>query len=180
MRSWSIRSIAVGAVIVAGACSGSATDPTSDGDLTVVLSVTPASNATAISTSSPITITFSRPMMAGMELLVTLHEGTIVGPPVAGTFSWSSDRTALTFAPSENLKSGTTYVLHLSPNLRDATGRGVGFAACAQRVGGQSVSPGMMTAGMMGGGNRAGMMGQGWQAGTGMWGYGMSFTFTTA
>jgi len=119
-------------------------------------------------------------MMAGMELLVTLHEGTIVGPPVAGTFAWSSDRTSLTFAPSESLKPRTTYVLHLSPNLRDANGRGVGFAACAQRVGGQSVSPGMMTGGRMGGGNGAGMMGPGWQAGTGMWGYGMSFTFTTA
>ena len=180
MKSWSIRGIAVGAVIVAGACSGSAIDPTSDGDLTVVLSVTPVSNATGISTSSPITITFSRAMMAGMELLVTLHEGTIVGPPVAGTFSWLLDRTSLTFAPSANLKPGTTYVLHLSPNLRDATGRGLGFAACAQRVGGQPVPQGMMSGGRMGGGNGAGMMGPGWQAGSGMWGYGMSFTFTTA
>jgi hypothetical protein len=119
-------------------------------------------------------------MMAGMELLVTLHEGTIVGPPVPGSFSWSSDRTSLTFVPTENLKPETAYVLHLSPNLRDATGRGIGYAACAQRVSGQSVSPGMMTGSRMGGGNGAGMMGPGWQAGTGIWGYGMSFTFTTA
>lgn len=176
----SVRSLAVGGVIVVGACSGSAAAPVEDADLTVVLSVTPASNATGISPSSPITITFSHPMMVGMELLVALHEGTIAGPLVEGSFSWSPDRTSLTFVPTENLKPATTYVLHLSPNLKDDTGRGIGFAACAERVGGQSVSPGMMTGGRMGGGNGAGMMGPGWQAGTGTWGYGMTFTFTTA
>ncbi|HEY5545921.1 MAG TPA: Ig-like domain-containing protein [Gemmatimonadaceae bacterium] len=180
MWSKSIRGIAVGGAIVVGACSGRVTAPVTDGDPTVVLSVTPASNATGVSTSSPITITFSHPMTAGMELLVALHEGTIVGPPVPGSFSWSSDRTSLTFVPAENLRPGTTYVLHLSPNLQDDTGRGIDFAGCAQRVGGQSVSPGMMTGGMMGGGSGAGMMGPGWQAGAGTWGYGMSFTFTTA
>jgi hypothetical protein len=82
--------------------------------------------------------------------------------------------------PTENLKPATTYVLHLSPNLKDANGRGIGFAACAQSVGGQPVSPGMMTGGRMGGANGTGMMGPGWQAGQGTWGYGMSFTFTTA
>lgn len=176
----SIRGIAVGGAIVVAACSGSSTGLGGDGDLPVVLSVIPASNATGVSTSSPIIITFSHPMMAGMELLVTLHEGTIVGPPVPGSFSWSSDRTSLTFAPTGNLKAATTYVLHLSPNLRDTTGRGIDFAACAQRVGGQSVPRGMMNGGMMGGGYGPGMMGPGWQAGSGTWGYGMSFTFTTA
>jgi hypothetical protein len=171
--------VAAGGAIVAGACSGSATLAT-DNELTVVLSVTPASNATGVSTSSPITITFSHPMMVGMELLVTLHEGIILGTPVQGSLSWSSHRTTLTFVPAENLKSGTTYVLHLSPNLRDDTGQGIDFAGCAQRVGGQSVAPGMMTGGMMGGGNGTGMMGPGWQAGAGTWGYGMTFTFTTA
>ena len=176
----SIRGIAVGGAIMVAACSSSSTAPGGDGDLAVVLSVTPASNATGISTSSPITITFSHPMMVGMELLVALHEGTIVGPLVEGSFSWSPDRRSLTLVPTENLKPATTYVLHLSPNLKDATGRGIGFAACAQSVGGQPVSPGMMTGGRMGGANGTGMMGPGWQAGQGTWGYGMSFTFTTA
>jgi hypothetical protein len=175
----SIRGIAIGGAIAVGACSGT-TAPMTERDLTVVLSVTPANNATRVGISSPITITFSHPMMVGMELLVTLHEGTIVGPPVPGNFAWSPDRTSLTFVPADDLESGTTYVLHLSPNLRDATGRGIGFAACAQNVGGKPVSPGMMSGGMMGGGNGAGMMGPGWQAGQGTWGFGMSFTFTTA
>ena len=176
----SIRGIAAGGAIIVAACSGSSTAPGGYVDPPVVLGVIPASNATGVSTSSPITITFSHPMMVGMELLVTLHEGTILGPPVPGSYSWSSDRTSLTFAPTENLKSATTYLLHLSPNLRDTTGRGIDFAACAQRVGGQSVPSGMMNGGRMGGGYGAGMMGPGWQDGTGTWGYGMSFTFTTA
>jgi hypothetical protein len=90
----SIRGIAVGGAIVVAACSGSSTAPGGDGDLAVVLSVMPAGNATGVSASSPITITFSHPMMAGMELLVTLHEGTLVGPLVEGS-SWSPDRTSL-------------------------------------------------------------------------------------
>jgi hypothetical protein len=180
MWSKSIRGIAVVGAFVAGACSGGPTDPVVDTDSTVVLSVVPPGNATGVSPSSPVTITFSHPMMAGMELLVMLHEGTVVGPVVAGTASWSPDRTSLTFVPTENLKPGTTYVLHLSPNLRDATGGGIGYAACAGNLGGQSVPPGMMTGGRMGGGNGYGMMGPGWQAGTGTWGYGMTFTFTTA
>ena len=160
----------VGAVAIA-ACSGSATAPSADADLPVVLSVIPASNAANVDPSSPITIAFNRPMMVGMELLVILHEGTVAGPKVPGSFSWSSDRTTLTFVPAGALKSKASYVLHLSPNLKDAAGRGIDFAGCAQRVGGQSVS-----GGMMGGG----MMGPGWQPGSGTWGYGMTFTFTTA
>lgn len=177
MRAWSVRVFAVGTAIVASACSRTVTGPIDD--LTVVLSVSPAGNSTGISVSTPITITFSRPMMAGMELLVTLHEGTILGPPVSGISGWSPDRMSLTFTPSENLKARTTYVLHLSPGLRDGTGRRIGFAACAQRLGGQPVQ-GTMSSGMMGGGSGAGGMGPGWQPGAGTWGYGMSFTFTTA
>jgi hypothetical protein len=137
----------------------------------VVLSVTPASNAPSVDPSSPVTIVFNHSMMVGMEVPVILHEGTVLGSQVAGSFSWSSDRSALTFAPAKALKSKTTYVLHLSPNLQDARGRGIDFAGCAQRVGGQRP-----TGGMMGGG----MTGTGWQPGAGTWGYGMTLTFTTA
>jgi Big-like domain-containing protein len=179
MWSRSVRGIAVAGALVAGACSGDSTAPVVDTDSTVVLSVVPLGNATGVSPSSPVTITFSHPMMAGMDQLVMLHEGTVVGPVIPGTASWSLDRTSLTFVPAEILKSATMYVLHLSPNLRDATGGGINYADCPRNLGGQSVPPGM-TGGRMGGGNGPGMMGPGWQAGTGTWGYGMTFTFTTA
>ena len=167
----SLRGILLAGAVFSSACSGSATAPSADADQPVVSSVTPASNAASVNPSSPITIVFNRSMMAGMESLVILHEETVAGPKVPGSFTWSPDRTTLTFVPAGALKSKTTYVLHLSPNLKDATGRGIDFAGCAQRVGGQSVS-----GGMMGGG----MMGPGWQPGSGTWGYGMTFTFITA
>ena len=174
----SIPAIALAGVIALGACSGMASAPRSGDDAFVVLSVHPASGATNVSPSSPISIAFSHRLMMGMELLVTLHEGTILGPAVPGSFSWSSDGKILTFVPTQTLESQTTYVLHLSPNLRAATGQGIALAACAQKVGGQPAAPGMMN-GMMGGPG-GGMMGPGWEAGQGTWGYGMTFTFTTA
>lgn len=170
MWNKSRRGVLLAGVVFSSACSSGAIAPAT-ADLPVVLGVTPAANATSVDPSSPITIAFNRPMMAGMEMLIMLHDGTAVGPQVPGNASWSSDRTVLTFVPARALRSKATYVLHLSPNLKDGLGRGIDFVACANRVGGRPPS-----GGMMGGG----MMGSGWQPGTGTWGQGMTFTFTTA
>jgi len=159
--------------IAAVACSGGEETSAPSGSA-VVLAVAPAANSTGVSPTSPIAITFNHPMMAGMELLVVLHNGTVTGPEVAGTWAWSLDRTTLTFLPNESFASRTTYVLHLSPNLKDAAGNTVDFAGCAGYVRGQPV-PG----GIFGWGGSCGM-GPGWKAGSGTWGYGMFFTFTTA
>ena len=161
------------AAITAVACSGGEETSAPSGSA-VVLAVAPAANSSGVSPTSPIAITFNHPMMVGMELLVVLHHGTVTGPEVAGTWAWSVDRTTLTFRPNESLASRTTYVLHLSPNLKDAAGNTVDFAACAGAVRGQPV-PG----GMFGWRGSCGT-GPGWKAGSGTWGYGMSFTFTTA
>ena len=163
-------SILLAGLAFSSACSRDAVAPAA-ADLPVVLGVTPAANSTSVDPSSPITIAFNRPMMVGMEMLIILHEGTAVGPQVPGSASWSTDRTVLTFMPAGALRSKATYVLHLSPNLKDALGRGIDFVGCANRVGGRPLS-----GGMMGGG----MMGPGWQSGGGTWGNGMTFTFNTA
>ena len=178
------------AVVGAYACSG-ATTPTlpaegaADPGL-IVRDVAPASGAVSVNPAAPVVISFSHAMMTGMEFLVVLHEGAVTGPQVVGTTTWSSDRLTLTFTPAQPLKSKTTYVLHLSPNLKDANGQPLNFPWCAQHLGGQAASGatlgGMMgsgSGGMMGSGS-GGMMGSGWQAGSGAWGYGMTFTFTTA
>ena len=145
-----------------------------------VSNITPASGTTDVDPAAPVTITFNRPMMAGMELLVLLHEGSVGGAQVASAATWSADRMQLTFIPSQTLKPRTDYVVHLSPNLQGSDGTMVNFAAHAQSVGGQAVPSTAMTGGMMGGGSGQGMMsGAGWQAGSGMWGFGMMFTFTT-
>jgi hypothetical protein len=161
----------------AAACSIRAGTEPRGADPTVVLSVSPVSGSTNVDPSGPITITFNHSMAVGMEMLVILHETSVTGPQIAGVAVWSTDRTRLTFTPAQALKAKTTYVLHLSPNLTDANGRRIDFASCAQQVNGQAV--GMMNGGMMSGGSGPGMMGPGWQAGSGPWGYGMTFTFAT-
>ena len=168
----------IGGATVMGCSSAGMMDATR-GDAVVVLDVVPRAGATGIDPGAPIVIAFSHPMMAGMEALVVVHEASIAGLAIPGTATWSGDRTRLTFQPTAPLKPKTTYVLHLSPNLADTDGHHLDFAGCAGAVGGQPAGGGMMGGwGMMGSGN--GMMGSGWTPGSGTWGHGMTFTFTTA
>ena len=177
----SLNTFLVAAVV---ACAGDKNGPTgprlATSDPLLVRNVVPASGATNVDPRAPIIVTFSSGMMTAMEKLVVLHEGAVTGQAVAGTATWSTDRTTLTFTPANPLKSNTVYVLHLSPYLSDLNGNTVDFAVCASAVGGRAVPSSMMRAlsGMMGG--RNGMMGSGWQPGSGAWGYGMTLTFTTA
>ncbi len=167
-------------VLALSACSGSTSSTGLSPTDVAVSSVLPASGATGVDAATPVTLAFNRSMMTGMEMLVLLHEGSVTGPPVTGNATWSADRMQLVFVPAQALKSKMSYVLHLSPNLQGSNGASVDFAACAQAVGGQAVPSAAMTGGMMSGGMGQGMMsGPGWQAGSGMWGFGMSFTFTT-
>lgn len=167
-------------VIAAGA--GCASDPGGPGSLApTVVSVAPAAGATGVGTTAPIVIGFSHAMLQGMETNVVLHQGTVTGPAVAGTWTWSGDRRTLTFVPSAPLEAATTWVLHLAPTLTSAMGEPLDHGACAG-LGGQGVTSGMMGGGMPGGMMRdsmgPGMMGAGWRMAGG--GYGMIFTFTTA
>ncbi len=166
-----------------GACTSSSA-PTALSDSAhaapAVASLSPAANATAVSTSTSVTLNFTGSMMTGMEMLVVVHEGSVTGPQVMGTASWSSDRKTMTFTPSAPLKSRTTYVVHLSPSLQGANGMMINLTS-GTMMGGQMVSAGMMgsaATGMMGGQSVSGMMGSGWKAADGT--YGMMFTFTTA
>lgn len=171
------------ATLAATACGrmSSVDGPTAGPDSPAVLAVLPAAGAQSIDPSAPIVITFSRPMMAGMEASVVLHEGTVAGSPVAGTAVWSGDRTMLTFTPGAPLKPRTTYVLHMSPGLLGQNGQAINLRSCTA-LGGQTVTAGMMgtsaTGGMMNGTWGSGMMGNGWRAGDGT--FGMYFTFTTS
>ena len=166
----------MGVFAVAGCGTGGSLLSPPNGAGPTLLSISPSSGATGVDPSVPITLAFSHPMMVGMEMLVAVHEGTVTGATIAGTSIWSADRTRLTFTPSEPLKPRMTYVVHLSPNLKDGGGHAIDLAACAQSVGGSAVAGSMMSGGTMG----PGMTGAGWQPGSGVWGYGMFFVFTTA
>lgn len=156
-----------GLALTASACGESG--PSMPVPETEVLSVIPAGGAAGVDPSAPITITFSHPMRPGMEMYVALHEGSVAGPPVPGTATWSADRTVLTFTPGAPLKAATTYVLHLGGGMLDANGRPIDYGACPA-LGGQPVSGPM---------NGGGMMGPGWRN-HGDSSYGMTFEFTTA
>lgn len=168
-------------ILTFGACSTS----TSPGgvpatDAPIALSVLPAAATAGVDPTKPIVITFNMSMMSGMEMLVVVHEGSVTGPQVAGSPSWSADRRVLTVTPATALKAKTTYVVHFSPSLQGTNGKMIDLAQCT-KIGGQYVSGGMMGSGgtgMMGGSWGPGMMGAGWQASDGT--FGMLFTFTTA
>jgi hypothetical protein len=148
-------------------------------DMPIVLSVLPAAAATGVDPTQPIVITFNMSMMSGMEMLVVVNEGSVTGPQITGSSSWSADRHVLTVTPATTLKAKMTYVVHLSPSLQGANGKTIDLAQCA-KIGGQYVSGGMMgsgAGGMMDGTWGPGMMGAGWQASNGT--FGMLFTFTT-
>jgi hypothetical protein len=157
-----------------GPLAACATDPVGANDpRPEVLSVSPSNGETGVSTAGPVVVTFSHPMMAGMEMNVVLHEASVTGPSVVGTATWSTDRKILFFVPTTALKSATTYVLHIAPTLRAANGQVLDHGSCAS-LGGRSVTSGMMGGGMPAGG----MMGGGWQMAEGF--YGVIFSFTTA
>jgi len=157
------------AILGVVACGGSdLTDP-QDG-LPAVASIVPAAQATGVDPAAPIVIRFTHPMLAGMERFVALHEGeTVAGPMVVGTWTWSSDRTELTFAHPTPLHPATRYTIHLGGGMRDTENRTLDHGVCAAHGGTNA------TSGMMGG---SGMMGDGWRDSHG--GYGMLFSFTTA
>ncbi|MBI4410056.1 MAG: Ig-like domain-containing protein [Gemmatimonadetes bacterium] len=148
-------------------------------------SVVPPGGATGVDPNGPIVVEFTHAVGTGMEQYVVLHEGTVTGPVVPGTWSWSADRTRLTFTPASPLQSQTRYTLHIGGGMRDADGHTVGLERHGGHMGGQWATGEMMTDGMMGGGWMGGgmmadstMMGAGWRHANGS--YGMVFSFITS
>jgi len=169
------------AVAFLAACSSSSTSSgLSDAvEAPVLASIQPANAASGVAANAPIVLHFSKAMMSGMEMLVVLHEGTVTGPVVVTTAMWSSDRTTLTMTPQAAMKRTTTYVVHMSPSLKDTAGHMINMTA-GTTMGGQTVNSGMMGGAtpMMNGQWGPGMVGAGWQAANGT--FGMMYTFITA
>lgn len=170
-----ITLVVISLVLAGSACSSDGMRTT--GPAPVVVSVAPASGATAVDPTSPVVVVFSHGMMRGTEANVVLHEGSVTGPVVAATSTWSVDGTTLTLAPWTPLRAATTYVFHLAPTMMSDAGGRLDHGACTE-LGGQSVTSDMVGRGMMGGGRMGGgMMGDGWAMNGS---YGMTFVFTTA
>jgi hypothetical protein len=160
--------------LAVAACGGGDSIGPSAAATTELVSVVPSGGSTGVSASGPMVMTFSRPMMAGMEQYVDLHQGDASGPLVAITCTWSADRLTLTCVPGQSLQANAPYTLHMGGGMMDADDHPVDMGHQSQ-TGGQWLMPGMM-GGMHGGAPMSGM-GAGWKGANGS--YGMVFTFTT-
>ena len=180
-----IETLAIVALVAlaAGACSGDVIAP--EDDTAELLSMVPAPGAVDVSVGASVDITFDHAIGFGMREFAALHEGSLTGPVVDGTWALSEDRTVLMFTPDQQLKAATTYVVHLGAGMTDEQGHHVGLEQHGVGMGGQWATQSMMTGGGMGSGMGSGMgengqmMGDGWAHPTNG-SYGMVFSFTTA
>lgn len=156
------------------ACNGDGTAPSAP-TTTELVSVTPHGGATGVPTGGPLVMTFSHPMMAGMEQYLDLHQGDASGPLVAITCTWSADYTAVTCVPQQPVHPNAPYTFHAGGGMMDADDHPVDMGQHQAQVGGQWLMPGMM--GGMHAGAPMGGMGAGWKGANGS--YGMTFSFTT-
>jgi len=180
-----LRTVVLSTAIIAAAaaCQDDATSPAID-EPTALLSVQPAGGPTHVAVGANVVITFNHSIAEGMEVYAALHEGSVTGPEVAGTWTRSADGMTLSFAPDTPLKPATTYIIHIGGGMMDEDGHTVDLDMHGMDMGGQWATESMMTGGMgsgMGGmgGEPGSHMGPGWQDpsnGT----YGMVFSFTTA
>ncbi|MGE5245573.1 MAG: Ig-like domain-containing protein, partial [Betaproteobacteria bacterium] len=97
-----------------------------------VTSIAPGDGATNFALTSPIVVTFSKPIdpatVSGASAgNVALADAA--GAPVAGTIGLSSNNTVLTFRPSDLLAPGTGYVFTAGVGIADPSGRHLTSAA---------------------------------------------------
>jgi len=159
-----------------GACTNTPADPNTD-DIASLLSVQPAGGSVNVAVGRDVVITFDHALAAGMEAYAALHEGSDVGPVVAGTWGASEDRTVLAFRPAAPLQSTTTYVIRAGGGMMDWNGHMVDLERHGIGMGGQWATGTMMTSGM--GAGQSTMMGSGWRH-PNHGSYGMVFAFRTA
>lgn len=164
---------AVTALAVAAACGNESVAPS---PTTSLVEVTPPAGATEVARDGAIIVRFSGPMGMGMENYVDLHRGTIDGPVVPMSCSWSADRSTLTCGLDVPLEERADYTLHMGGGMVDANGHQVMMEQPGMGMGGRAVTSGMM------GGTHSGqpitMMGPGWRDADGH--LGLMFGFTTS
>jgi hypothetical protein len=179
MKAAMLAGVALFGLALAACGEGPAAVPAQNAQLANVI---PAGGSTGVDPSSPIVVEFTHGMMAGMEGYIALHQGTVAGPTVAGTWAWNATRTRATFTPAAALAGAAPYLVHIGGRMMDLGGNVVGFEDHAEHHGGQWATSSMMNTAMMGAGMGMGsgheaMMGEGWQHANGSWG--MIFPFTT-
>jgi hypothetical protein len=172
-----MRTLALASVtLLAVACSESPAD--SNTTPSVLLSVTPAHGTADVTTTPTIEVRFDRPVAAGAAMLIALQVGDCPGPVVSGTWSRSTDGTALHFHPMDDLSPGTRYSIHVGGGMTDEDGNPIDMETHGPGLGGMWVTESMVM-GMngMGMGSMVSHAGAGWRHANGF--YGLAFGFTT-
>lgn len=157
------------AVVLVAACGDS-----SGPDTVTLAGVQPVPAAVNVAPSAPIMLTFSHPMMAGMEQYMDLHRGGVTGPTVPMNCAWNAGLTVLTCTPAAPLAPATQYTIHVGAGMTDAKG-GMLQMDNWMSMGGEWATSSMM--GATHAGQPVGMMGSGWTQGGHL---GMLFQFTSA
>lgn len=160
------------------ACSEDPAAP--EEDVAALLSVEPAAGSIDVGVGSTVIVSFDHAIATGMEEYAALHEESLMGPEVDGTWALSANGMTLTFTPAAPLSPATTYVIHIGGGMTDDHGDHVNLGQHGLGMGGLWATQSMMTGGMgTGMGQNAHMMGDGWAHPTNG-SFGMVFSFTTA
>ncbi len=94
--------------------------PTLEGPLRI-LSATPGGQLQSLQERQPITVTFSRPMVALGEATPPPEDALTVEPAVPGSLRWAGTQT-LVYRPSESLRPATEYKATLDSTVSDLDG----------------------------------------------------------
>lgn len=174
---WRIT-MALGLIAALGGCSQTPADAALD-DVALLLSVEPSGGSLNVAVDRAVVVTFSHALATGAERYAALHEGSVQGVVVSGTWKASPGRVVLTFKPDAPLKPATAYAIHLGGSMSATAGHMVDLGTHGLGMGGQWAGGAMM--GGMGGIGSASMtmMGSGWSHPTNG-SYGMVFAFGTA
>jgi hypothetical protein len=164
--------IALLGLLGAACASGVPTD--SDTPAVVLLAVSPEGGMTGVNAGMGLSVRFSGPMRDGMERFVDLHRGSVAGPVLAMSCTWSDGSTQLRCTPGSPLEHQTMYVLHLGGHMLATNGHPVDLNP-GTHMGGTMANAGMMGSSHQG--DMMGGMGPGWRHDDGT--YGMIFPFTT-
>ena len=114
--------VATATLLVAASCSSGTGLYNGVQTATVLQAVAPAGGSIGVSTKDSVVITFSSSTRSGMELFVSLHQGSVTGPTVAHAATWSPDHSTLILRPDSALQAGKPYTVHIGGGILDKFG----------------------------------------------------------
>ncbi len=87
-----------------------------------VVSSTPVNGSTGVSITTPISITFSEPLLPATVSSSTIFLSGPGGATVGGTVSYDNSSLSAVFTPAASLQNGTSYTLNATTGVKDVAG----------------------------------------------------------